>query len=438
MRRLNGDAPQGNAQVVRQPLGVGNAALRRVAGWHRHADHIIDAQGIGGNDGGQRRVHAAGEAYQGFAKPGFADIIARASNQRLIDLASRVGQWFGQRINGRAGKRFALGSLSGRGKDGGGGGIGIGIGAAGNPAGRRCGFAEPGIAQPMAQHCAEFQVGDNQCLGKGRPSRQQAAVGAADDAAAVKHQLILPAYGVEVGHENAVVGGAGGNHPRPLARLAGVVGGGINVDDNGGAGIPLGGNGAFGIPDVLADVDANQGAVDGTDASGIAPPEVAFLVKHAVVGQVNLAIPAGNAPRPDAPRSGAALFGTTRSNQGGGVGNIIADGNAADDDGNIGCGGGDAPDGGGVVSQKGGFEQQILRGVAGYGQFGEGHQVGGGGAGFPDEGDDALGIAGNIADGGVELGQGQAEGARHHHNGAYYKGYRQFAGGGCRRALASL
>ena len=98
---------------------------------------------------------------------------------------------------------------------------------------------------------------------------------------------------------------------------------------------------------------------------------------------------------------------------GGGVGDVIIHRNAAHNDGDVPRGSGNAPDGGDVVRQKRGLEQQILRRIAGHGQLREGYQVGAGGPRIIGQGDDAVGVAGYVADGGVELGQSQAEDARH-------------------------
>ena len=73
-------------------------------------------------------------------------------------------------------------------------------------------------------------------------------------------------------------------------------------------------------------------------------------------------------------------------------------------------GGGNALHGGGVVGEERGLEEQVLRRVAGYSEFGECDEVGVGGPGFVNQLDDAGGVAGDVADGGVELAQGPAGG----------------------------
>ena len=60
---------------------------------------------------------------------------------------------------------------------------------------------------------------------------------------------------------------------------------------------------------------------------------------------------------------------------------------------------------------EGAAQDQVLGGVAGDGEFGEGDDGGAGLAGGGDAVADALAVAVDVADGGVELGEGDAAGA---------------------------
>ena len=254
------------------------------------------------------------------------------------------------------------------------------------------------IPQALAEHGIDVEVGDDEAVLEGWATGDDRPIRTAYDTGAVEYQLVLPAHGVQVGDENAVVGGAGGDHALALGGLAGVEGRRVDVDNDLGAGVALDGGGADGIPDVLADVDADVAAVDDINGTEVAAPEVAVLIEHAVVGQVHLAVPVED---------------TTVVDDGGGVGDVVADLDASDDDGDAPGRGGDALDGGGVVGKEGWLEEEVLGRIAGNGKLREGNQVGVGGPGLVNQLDDAGGVAGNVADGGVELAEGQPEGALH-------------------------
>ena len=80
------------------------------------------------------------------------------------------------------------------------------------------------------------------------------------------------------------------HHTLPLLLLASVIGRGVDVDDDLGAGVSLHHHGSQGIPGVLADVYTNTHAVDGVNGAGVATTEVAVLVEDAVGGQVHLVV----------------------------------------------------------------------------------------------------------------------------------------------------
>ena len=134
-----------------------------------------------------------------------------------------------------------------------------------------------------------------------------------------------------------------------------------------------------------------QGDVD--DRTGRARLEVALLVEHAVVGQVDLAV-----DRVDRPVG----------EDGGGVVDVLgALGEADDGDEPVRLAGQLAQRGGGVGEEVL-LEQQVLGRVAGEGELGEQHQLGARVAGRAHSRADALGVAGDVADGGVHLAEGEA------------------------------
>ena len=393
MGRRDGDAPQADAQVVRQFLRIGDAARRGIARGHCHSHHIFGPQRVHGHRGRKRRVNPAGQPHQRLPEPRLPHIIPRAYHQGLVHFFSRIQH----PAEGRVGPSRRVGRP-----------------AAGHAAAkirngdyprrpRRAADAVvllPGarVAQALAKHRVHIQVGYDEAVFKGRAAGDDRPVRRADNAGAVKHQFILPAHRVQIGDEHAVVRRAGGNHTLPLPRLAGVKRRSVDIHDDLGAGFPLGHNRANGIPDVFADAHAHRSAVDDIHRAFLSPAKIAVFVKHPIVGQVHFAILVQNAAVVD---------------NGGGVGNIVGNGDAAHNGGNAAGGRGNARHGGGVVGQKRRLEQQILRRIAGNGQLGKGYQVCVRGPRLVNEIHDAGRIAGNIPDSGVKLGQGQAKGALH-------------------------
>ncbi len=106
----------------------------------------------------------------------------------------------------------------------------------------------------------------------------------------VEEQLVLAADKPAESDRDAIFAGSLGEHALALGALAGVVGGCGDVDDQPRAvGRLLGGRGA-GQPDVLTDRQPDQPPADLDRRSRGSRLEVAPLVEHAVVGQMNLAV----------------------------------------------------------------------------------------------------------------------------------------------------
>ncbi len=115
--------------------------------------------------------------------------------------------------------------------------------------------------------------------------------GVVDDAGVtVEHELVLPSHQPAEGDAGEVVAGALGEHALSLGPLAGVVGGGGDVDDQRGAGEGLLGGGRAGLPDVLAHRQPEAVLAEGEHGPRRSGPEVAVLVEHPVVGEMDLAV----------------------------------------------------------------------------------------------------------------------------------------------------
>src|SRR5207244_3358021 len=80
--------------------------------------------------------------------------------------------------------------------------------------------------------------------------------------------------------------------------------------------------------------------------------------------------------------------------------------------------------GGPIVGHEPGLEDEVLGGVAGDGELGEGGHVGAGGFGPVEGGDDPLDVSVEVADRGVDLTQGDAKPAHRR------EGYRRSSLGG--------
>ena len=139
----------------------------------------------------------------------------------------------------------------------------------------------------------EVDVRDQQLLFELSAAGEHAAFGVAHERVAVEHELVLAADRVQVGDGDQVVGGARGDHARPVEGLPAVVGRGVDVDAELGAAERHRIERQAGIPDVFADADAERdwvGPGRAVDGHSTARREVAFLIEHAVVGQAALVV----------------------------------------------------------------------------------------------------------------------------------------------------
>jgi len=71
---------------------------------------------------------------------------------------------------------------------------------------------------------------------------------------------------------------------------------------------------------------------------------------------------------------------------------------------------GDGMDGGEIVGDELRLEEEVLGGIAGDGQFGKNAEGGAFGSGLRGKVEDATGVAGDVSDGGIDLGKGDAHG----------------------------
>ena len=252
----------------------------------------------------------------------------------------------------------------------------------------------PRVAKPGPEHRSNLEVGHDQVLLELPPSGHLLAERVVDDRAAVEYQLVLAADHVHVGHEQLVVGGPHGKHPLPRPTLARVEGRRADVDDHLRPGGPLHHRRPQRKPDILAYVHADWGACDGEDRTLGPRLEVALLVEHPVVRQVYLVVLAHHlAVVQD--RRGVVDVGV-RVHEPDHRGNIPGSRRHLEH----------LPD---VLLDELRLEQQVLGGIPGYGKLRKRDEIRPQIACAVYVLNDPAGIAVQVADRGVGLGQGDSE-----------------------------
>ena len=256
------------------------------------------------------------------------------------------------------------------------------------------GFERKFIGHVVGTQMAAFIIDDTQGLRELRQAHPAIALGIEGERCAIEDQFILAADQIGVDRGNAGGGNPLAHHLDPLMMLFQMAGRGIEDEEQFGAG----GGGALGragFPDVGADVDAAADAAQGHDAGFAAGVEVAFFVENVVIGQASLAVD----------RRYPAVFNDRR----GIVAPPVMLFRMTDDQ-------GDALDTAGQIVERplaGAVEiraqQQILRRVAAQRQFRRQQRLGAALPGLAGALDDALDIARQVTDGGIELGNGDAQ-----------------------------
>ena len=343
-------------------------------------------------------------------KPLLIDVVAHAGDQGLVDLGERVELAGDLRRERGALRRTRVGEA-----------------VAGGPAdGVEVRAGERGVEFGRADGVG-VDVDDEEGVAELGGAGDEAAVGAEHDALAVEDEFVLPAYDVDVCDEKAVLRRALGEHRAPLSAASAVVGRGGDVDHGLGAGEPLHRGRARVVPDVFADVDADVDAPDGEHGALVAALEVPLLVEHAVVGEEDLVVDGGGGAvmGDDGAVEDAALHFVGERNGAEMEGFAVDEVGSAGDNDDASAGAREAFELRVGVGEELLLEQQVFRGVAGYGEFGEGDEVGLLLPGLLDKVEHPVGVAAQVADGGVELAEGHAEGSGHDGKSAPFRGVRR-------------
>lgn len=271
--------------------------------------------------------------------------------------------------------------------------------------------------QPIGDHAGrrlgrgggQVEVQDHAALGELRGAGDDLALPVDHDRVAVEDQLVLAADHREVRGRAAGLTGPLADQFQPGVVLVPLVRRGVDRQQQPGPGGARGRDAAAVLPQVLADREGDVDAVHPYDRHRVARHEVPELVEDAVVRQVVLGEvqrdPAAVQHRGGVARGPGRLAVALRRE--------LRAVEIADED-------RDLPEAlrveaGGERAQRGtrrldeGRPQgQVLDGVAGQHHLGERHEVGALFGGVPGPVDDRLGVAGEVADGRVDLIQCEA------------------------------
>ena len=240
-------------------------------------------------------------------------------------------------------------------------------------------------------------------------------IGVERERRAIEHQFILPADLVEIDQRQAAFGDTGDGDRQPQIVLVARVGRTVRHHQDFRAGLGEAFDDVFVFlrllePDVFADGNADPDAADGHRTRGGTAREQPLLVEHAVIRQVRLEAKGGDAALIEQ-RAGVielAVLDPGRADQHRGA---AALGFARQ-----------FFDGGAAGGLEGGLQHQIFRRVPGDEQFRQHHEIGAVGLGLVTRRARLGGVAGDVADRRVQLGQRNCElGFGHGSDGASHK-----------------
>ena len=256
--------------------------------------HALGAERVGRDAGDERRVDSAGEAEHDVREPVLLDVVAQSEAERGVDLRLDRREQLGDRRGSRR-PRGAGAVRAGRG--GGRASAGAAPAPARRAAGRGCGSRRR-AAEAAARSTSHTSSCSRNCAARAIVSPWWSIT----HRVPVEDELVLAAHETAEGDAGDVVAGALGEHALALDALAGVVGGGGDVDDQRRARQRLLAGRRPRLPDVLADGQPERVPLELDDGAAGPGLEVALLVEDAVVGQVHLPVDRVDRARPRAPR----------------------------------------------------------------------------------------------------------------------------------------
>ena len=350
-RTLDMDGVQTCAKSRGAIGGVVQTALRGVFRRQHDAAHVVRPDRVGGDGCDQRGIDAARQAQNDLAEARLAQIFPQAQHHRVVILFP-----------------------------------GIGLGG-----------HQAGLHLPTLGAADEIDMRDR--FLEGRKLDHLLAAGVQHEAGAVVKLIVLPAHHVHIDQRQAGLDHAPHHVTHAQIQFFGVIGAAIGHHQNLGAG--LGQRlGHVGIPAVLADRAADPGIADDIGSADRAAVEQAQFIEQLLVGQVMLQDAGHQLAVPEDEIGVIQLV-------------PIAPRTADTDCGAVHTGLAHRHDGGHRLLGEGRLQHQILRLIAGDEHFRQRQHIGAGlTRGLPRLACLA-GIARQVADGGVQLPDGQAETVGH-------------------------
>ena len=77
-------------RFLARAAGIQEAAFAGEAGRHGDNLHVVGAEGVGADGGGEGGVDAAGEAHKSLGEAVLPDVVAGADDQRIVDLGGAL------------------------------------------------------------------------------------------------------------------------------------------------------------------------------------------------------------------------------------------------------------------------------------------------------------------------------------------------------------
>src|SRR5581483_7455056 len=252
--------------------------------------------------------------------------------------------------------------------------------------------ARPHVPEPAPDRLRRLHVDHEQRLLEPRGACHDLALVVDDDRVAVEDELVLGADGVDERDEARVVARANDEHLLALAFLADVEGRGRDVRDQVRPGEHEIRRRRAGLPEVLANSRPDERLAEAEQHELPAGREVAVLVEDAVIREEALRVDGSELP------AGAHCAG---------VDEVAVEERAADERGDSVRLGGDALERAARLADERRAEKQVLRGVARDAELREEDEVRAGVARLCEPAEDPLAVSVEVADGGVDLREGE-------------------------------
>ncbi|CAM5410741.1 hypothetical protein SROCM77S_02675 [Streptomyces rochei] len=352
---------------------------------------VLRAHRVAGDGRDEGGVDTAGQTDQHRAEPVLRHVGAQSDDEGRVDLLVVV-----QPLREPARQPRLTGGGSGH---------------------RLLGQHDPVDAQPVVHHAGRgVRVGGGQVevehhapLGELRRPRQHLPVPVDHDRVAVEDQLVLTAGHGEVGGRAAGLLGALADQLQPGVVLVPLVRRGVDRQQQPGPRRACRRHPAAVLPQVLADGQRHVHPAHPHHRHGVAGHEVAELVEDAVVRQVVLGEAQGHlAAVQHGHRVLRGAGGLAVPRPGGRRAVQMSDDHRQPAEALVGEARGEGAQGGAGRLDEGRPQRQVLDGITGQDHLGERHQVRSLSGRVPGPAEDRLGVAVDVADGGVDLVQGES------------------------------